>query len=103
MCGIAGIIGQCSNKRDKIKLMIASLKHRGPDGFGIFISKNAEVGFGHTRLSIINLSDAGIQPMHFLDRYTITYNGEIYNFIELREELKNQILLYLQILTQKLF
>lgn len=89
MCGIAGIIGNSPKKRELINLMIDSLKHRGPDGSGIFISDNQEVGFGHVRLSIIELSASGSQPMHFEDRYTITYNGEIYNYIELQNYIKN--------------
>lgn len=64
------------------------LAHRGPDGQGIWIDETGRVGFMHRRLSIIDLSDNGRQPMHYLDhRYTITFNGEIYNYIELKEEL----------------
>jgi len=70
--------------------MTDSITHRGPEGDGFWISKNGRIGFGHRRLSIIDLSVAGHQPMHYLDRYTITYNGELYNYIELREALKKQ-------------
>ncbi|MDB5191203.1 MAG: asnB [Segetibacter sp.] len=63
------------------------LQHRGPEGEGFWISEEGTVGFGHRRLSIIDLSEAGAQPMHYLNRFTITYNGEIYNYIELKEQL----------------
>ncbi len=65
-----------------------SLAHRGPDGEGFWINKRKNVGFAHRRLSIIDLSNAAAQPMHYAQRYTIVYNGEIYNYIELRKELK---------------
>lgn len=62
--------------------------HRGPDGQGHWINESGNVGFGHRRLSIIDLSDNAKQPMHYADgRYTITYNGEIYNYIEIKEYL----------------
>lgn len=91
MCGIAGImrftrqpISPC-----QIKLMTDSLIHRGPDGEGQWIDDY--IGFGHRRLAIIDLSPAGHQPMQTKDgRYTITYNGEIYNFKELRTELESR-------------
>ncbi len=88
MCGISGIIG--SNDRDTLSIinnMNLSLKHRGPDAKGSYKGKNFI--FGHTRLSILDISSDGNQPMEFIDRYVITYNGEIYNYIELREELEN--------------
>lgn len=62
------------------------ISHRGPDGSGIYGVD--EVTLGHRRLAIVDLSDAGCQPMHYLDRYVISYNGEIYNHIELRAELE---------------
>lgn len=65
--------------------MTDALIHRGPDAEGQWI--NSSVALGNRRLSIIDLSDAGNQPMHYLDRYTIVHNGEIYNYIELKEEL----------------
>ena len=89
MCGIAGIIStnpiHLSN--DRLKVMTDSIAHRGPDGEGFWINKNNNVGFGHRRLAIIDLSDAAAQPFHYLNRYSITYNGEIYNYIEVRETL----------------
>ena len=68
--------------------MTDALAHRGPDGEGHWINLEGIVGLGHRRLSIIDLSDAGHQPMHYLDRYSIIHNGEIYNYIELKDELQ---------------
>ena len=65
--------------------MTAALAHRGPDGEGNWQSKNDNAIFCHRRLSILDLSDNGSQPFHYLDRYAIIHNGEIYNYIELRE------------------
>jgi asparagine synthase (glutamine-hydrolysing) len=92
MCGIAGIISK--NTADisigKLKKMTDAIAHRGPDGEGQWVSDNGEVGLGHRRLSIIDLSLEANQPMHYMDRYSIVYNGEIYNYIELREQLLKQ-------------
>lgn len=89
MCGIAGILSLNPEKvhQSRIQLMTDALRHRGPQGEGFFIGGNGKVGFGHRRLCIIDLSGAGHQPMHYGDRYTITYNGEIYNYIEIRNTL----------------
>ncbi|MEO8029789.1 MAG: asparagine synthetase B, partial [Gemmatimonadota bacterium] len=65
--------------------MVERAAHRGPDDSGQWI--DASVGLGHRRLSIVDLSSAGHQPMHYLDRYVLTYNGEIYNYVELAAEL----------------
>src|SRR5215467_6854382 len=88
MCGIAGIIqpSPIYNSSD-VKRMTDALSHRGPDGEGVWQSENAKVLFGHRRLSIIDLSANAAQPMHYLDRYTILHNGEIYNYVEVRESL----------------
>lgn len=87
MCGISGIINK--NKKsvstNDIKKMNDVISHRGPDDEGFYFENN--LAFGHRRLSILDLSSLGHQPMEFLDSYVITYNGEIYNYIELREEL----------------
>ncbi len=90
MCGIAGIISPKSFALSlpALKRMADSLAHRGPDGEGFWINDISNAGFAHRRLAIIDLSDEAAQPMHYLDRYTIVYNGEIYNYIELRKELK---------------
>jgi asparagine synthase (glutamine-hydrolysing) len=90
MCGIAGIIS--SNKsliqQPLLKKMADTLAHRGPDGEGFWINKNNTVGFAHRRLAIIDLSNEAAQPMHFAERYSIVYNGEIYNYKELRSDLQ---------------
>lgn len=90
MCGIAGIIDQNSSSSNESLMlqMLDSMEHRGPDGKGSWQDKSAKVTLGHRRLAIIELSDQGSQPMHFSDRYVITFNGEIYNYIELRKELQ---------------
>jgi len=90
MCGIAGIINLNKDviNRSLLKQMTDVIQHRGPDGEGHWVNSEETVGFGHRRLSIIDLSENGAQPMHFLDsRYTITFNGEIYNYIELKQNL----------------
>lgn len=92
MCGIAGIIhtGNSRFGQEQLVSMTDVLSHRGPDGFGYWRNPGGEVLLGHRRLSILDLSDAASQPMHFRDRYTIIHNGEIYNYKELREELRKK-------------
>lgn len=90
MCGIAGIAYFNKNKDvryQNIKLMTDMIAHRGPDDEGIFISKDKKVGLGSRRLAIIDLSEKGHQPMSYLNRYTIAFNGEIYNFQEEKQKL----------------
>lgn len=89
MCGIAGIISAdlFIVNENLLQTMSKALAHRGPDDKGYWINEEGNVGLSHRRLSIIDLSDAGKQPMHYLNRYSIVYNGEIYNYIEIREEL----------------
>lgn len=90
MCGIAGIINfnQETPKESALRGMMQQMKHRGPDDDGIFIED--EVGFGFVRLSIIDLSPDGHQPMLSADgRYVLEFNGEIFNYVELREELQS--------------
>ncbi len=91
MCGIAGIY-TLKTPVDvmQLKKMTDVLKHRGPDGEGQWVAGNGHVGLGHRRLSIIDLSDSGKQPMHYLNRYTLTFNGEIYNYLELKEQLQKK-------------
>ena len=84
MCGITGIVGQPPADRSTIERMTALLHHRGPDDRGIWTSNEAHLG--HTRLSILDLSAAGHQPMELGD-LVLTYNGEIYNFRKLRTAL----------------
>lgn len=89
MCGIVGVIRFDEKPVEKklITSMMQVIKHRGPDDEGVFI--DGHVGLGHVRLSILDLSSAGKQPMTDpTGRYTIIQNGESYNYIELREELK---------------
>lgn len=89
MCGIAGTIGGRS-RSDDVGRMIEILGHRGPDGDGIYTDPDGKAVLGHRRLSIIDTSDAGRQPMASADgRYVITYNGEVYNYLELRRELES--------------
>ena len=99
MCGIAGIIQSDPSQynNEHLKRMTDALSHRGPDGEGLWQNQHKTVLLGHRRLSIIDLSSAGHQPMFFskaetkvIPRYTIIHNGEIYNYIELREELSKQ-------------
>jgi asparagine synthase (glutamine-hydrolysing) len=92
MCGIAGIIQSNPSlfNQQHLKKMTDALVHRGPDGEGLWQNDAGSVLLGHRRLSIIDLSNAGHQPMHYQSRYTIIHNGEIYNYIELKEELKKK-------------
>ncbi len=89
MCGIAGILSKSDKVQvQELKRMTDVIVHRGPDGEGHWINHSGKLGFGHRRLSIIDLSNHASQPMHFGNgRYTITFNGEIYNYLELREDL----------------
>lgn len=89
MCGIAGILSTDVRKvsMERLEVMTTAIQHRGPDGEGFWLNEAGTVALGHRRLSIIDLSEAGRQPMHYLNRYTITYNGEIYNYVEVKERL----------------
>jgi len=88
MCGIAGIYSAGTKVEiSKLQKMGDILAHRGPDGQGMWVDEENNLGFMHRRLSIIDLSETGKQPMHYLEKYTITFNGEIYNYIELKKEL----------------
>ena len=91
MCGIAGIVvadRERLDSRSLVERMQCNLAHRGPDDRGSFISVNGLCALAHTRLSILDLSRAGHQPMASTDgRYWLSFNGEIYNFRELRQEL----------------
>ena len=85
MCGIAGIVTKRENKKEIIEAMSKRIEHRGPDGEGYFF--DGDVALAHRRLSIIDLS-TGNQPMFNEDDTVVTvYNGEIYNYVELRDEL----------------
>jgi asparagine synthase (glutamine-hydrolysing) len=91
MCGICGILNFSDNRVEEknVRKMMAEIKHRGPDDEGIYLSEN--IGLGFVRLSIIDLSQSAHQPMFDESgRYVIIYNGEVYNYIEIREELKTK-------------
>ena len=91
MCGIAGFIYKNKNDVEQavLKKMTDAITHRGPDSEGQFVEDN--IGLGHRRLSIIDLSEDGKQPMESHDgRFVITFNGEIYNYVELKEVLVKQ-------------
>lgn len=92
MCGIAGKISFSSKSisPQEIEKMTDAIKHRGPDDSGSYVSPNQKVGLGHRRLAIIDLSPLGHQPMRYLDRYEIVFNGEIYNFQEKRDALEKE-------------
>jgi asparagine synthase (glutamine-hydrolysing) len=90
MCGIAGKIS-FSDKNippQDIEAMNEAIRHRGPDDGGVYLSPDQKVGLGHRRLAIIDLSPLGHQPMRYLDRYEIVFNGEIYNFQKERDALE---------------
>src|SRR5258706_10130816 len=92
MCGIAGYISPDNTITERL-LKQASLlmQHRGPDAGGFYFSPSHKVGLAHRRLSVIDLSESANQPMFSKDeRYCIIYNGEIYNFKELKELLNDK-------------
>ncbi len=94
MCGIAGIL-TVSTARDtgrfsrELAAMTAAIAHRGPDGEKFWNNDQAQVFLGHRRLSVIDPSPAAAQPMQYAERFTIIYNGEIYNYKELRADLQS--------------
>jgi len=95
MCGICGVIDLDGKQvqDELIHNMCTALTHRGPDSEGIYMAPHSEisVGFGHRRLKIIDLSEAGHQPMSNEDKTVwIVFNGEIYNYKDLRRELENK-------------
>ena len=91
MCGILGLAGSSPIKGlyESIDIGVDLLRHRGPDQSGVWLSEDEKVGFGHTRLSILDLSSAGSQPMRdSFNGNVIIFNGEIYNFKEVKRELE---------------
>jgi len=93
MCGINGIFAYhyAANPigRDELLRTRDHMAKRGPDGFGAWYSEDGRLGLGHRRLSIIDLSEAGAQPMLSADgRFAVSFNGEIYNYRELRSALQ---------------
>src|SRR5258708_5008011 len=93
MCGIVGVFsyaGPADLDTRMLCRMRDTMVHRGPDGAGVFVSPDKRLGLGHRRLSILDVSANGAQPMSTLDgRFLVVYNGEIYNFRELRQELED--------------
>ena len=93
MCGICGFISKKSISREQLKAMNDTMYHRGPNDSGEEIFEASDgylAGLAQRRLSILDLSELGHQPMHSVnERLVVVYNGEIYNFLELREELKD--------------
>ena len=92
MCGITGFVSypgqENENKVDVIDKMTSKLLHRGPDDGGTWIDHSNNIAFGHRRLSIIDLSSAGHQPMlSSCKRFVVVFNGEIYNHLSLRNEI----------------
>ena len=86
MCGIAGIVGPGRDKSAILRAMVARIAHRGPDGEGFFEDESASLG--HRRLAVIDLSASADQPMSNEDgSVQLVYNGEVYNFEELRADL----------------
>ncbi len=96
MCGIVGFLCSTPETADEelrrlVSAMAATLRHRGPDGRGVWTDARAGVALGHTRLAILDLSPAGNQPMQSsCGRYVLVYNGEVYNHRELRKELEGR-------------
>lgn len=90
MCGIAGIVSPHPSlvQQQRLQQMIATLQHRGPEGEGSWINQQQTVALGHRRLCIVDLSTNAAQPLHYL-HYTIIFNGEIYNYRELKQQLAN--------------
>jgi len=85
MCGILGSLPFTDSNH--FLSALNSIAHRGPDGYGIWQDESQKITLGHRRLSILDLSELGKQPMHY-GNYAITFNGEIYNFIEVKKELE---------------
>lgn len=91
MCGIAGFCNFAGDAKANIEKMKERMYHRGPDAEGSYFSENGQVVLGHRRLSIVDLSEAGSQPMTSKSgRYVIAYNGEIYNYKKLAERLLSE-------------
>ncbi|NPA34102.1 MAG: asparagine synthase (glutamine-hydrolyzing) [Chlorobi bacterium] len=91
MCGIAGIIDWRGNvSQQELERLASSLSHRGVDDEGYYLNSDRKVGFAHRRLAILDPTPRGRQPFIYSNRYVIVYNGEIYNFVELREFLRRK-------------
>ena len=95
MCGIGGLVLRQERERHQLNSWLDEInlrqKHRGPDGQGTWSNNNGRVGLSHVRLSIIDLSDSAAQPMQLESENVISYNGEIYNYLELRKEIGEEL------------
>lgn len=89
MCGILGTIGY-KISTEQFTHQLNKIQHRGPDGYGVWKNEEGSVQLGHRRLAIIDTDSRSNQPMTFDNRYHIVFNGEIYNYIELREDLQKK-------------
>ena len=88
MCGIAGFCNIPNNWKSNIEKMNKRMYHRGPDAGDVWANEDATVVFGHRRLSIVDLSENGAQPMHSSSgRYVCVFNGEIYNYKTIKKKL----------------
>jgi len=91
MCGIVGALSHNQGMCDPsiIRGMVDEVKHRGPNSTGVWVSEVGLVALGHSRLSILDLTESGSQPMHSdSKRYALSFNGEIYNHCAIRQELE---------------
>ncbi len=89
MCGFAGILGRAANA-ELVRRMADVVKHRGPDDGGVWVDVTAQIALSHRRLAIVDLSASGKQPMQsHCQRYIISFNGEIYNHLDLRKKLQD--------------
>lgn len=89
MCGIAGMLGPSAGDERLLEAMAGPIRHRGPDAGGVWSDGEVGVGFAHRRLSIVDLSPHGAQPMaSSIGRFVLSFNGEIYNHRDLRAELE---------------
>ncbi len=93
MCGLAGVVhldgAAVPNLQGRLKAMNRLISHRGPDGEGVWTNPGKSAGLAHRRLAIIDLSPTGAQPMSAGNGTTLVHNGEVYNYVELRDELKD--------------
>lgn len=91
MCGFVGYVGFSGNHQNVLEQMISQIRHRGPDGFGVWFDEDEKIGLAHARLAIVDLSQAGHQPMvNKKNDMVIVYNGEIYNHMDLRDALEKE-------------
>ncbi|HEC14835.1 MAG TPA: asparagine synthase (glutamine-hydrolyzing), partial [Rhodospirillales bacterium] len=91
MCAIAGIIGRSVVNGQAVQVMTGLMAHRGPDGDGLWSNEDGRVCLGHRRLAVLDLSERAAQPLQSADgAYSITYNGELYNYLELKDRLKGE-------------